>query len=371
MFPARFDLALAGPAWLKGDCLTMATPREIVRAALTFHRPERIPRDLWLLPWAETHYPGEIAALRTRFPGDFSSPSPPYRPSSVARGDPYVAGSFTDEWGCRFVNIHTGLYGEVKEPILADLADRPLIRPPYEMLPADVRSAKDCVNRFCENNDTFVRAPCATRVWERYQFLRGTENAMIDVMTADAGTTELLRVIHEFNLKELAFWVTTDIDAIGIFDDWGSQTALLIPPAVWRSLFQPLYREYCELAHAHGKFVFLHSDGCITEIYPELVEIGVDALNSQLACMDLGELARIAKGRMTFWGEVDRQHILCAEDPDIARREVRRIAEALYDPAGGIIAQLEFGAGAKPATVAAVFEEWERVVADGWPCLAS
>lgn len=105
----------------------------------------------------------------------------------------------------------------------------------------------------------------------------------------------------------------------------------------------------------------MYSDGCVTEIYPDLVEIGVDALNSQPACMDLEELARIAKGRMTFWGEIDRQRVLCADDPEVARREVRRIAKALQDPRGGVIAQLEFGAGARPATVAAVFEEWDAV----------
>jgi len=77
--------------------------------------------------------------------------------------------------------------------------------------------------------------------------------------------------------------------------------------------------------------------------------------------MDIDELARIAKGKLTFWGEIDRQHVLCADDPDVARREVRRIAQALYDPSGGIIAQFEFGAGARPATAAAVFEEWDSI----------
>ncbi len=338
----------------------MKTSRDIVNAALTFQRPERIPRDLWLLPWAETHYPDEIADIKARFPSDFSSPPAPYGPSSRAEGDPWTPGEFTDEWGCRFVNIQAGLYGEVKEPVLAEIADWRSVEPPYEMLPTDVKTARDAVNRYCAETETFVRAPSVTRVWERYQFLRGTENAMIDLMTCDDDVAGLLHLIHEFNLKELEFWMTTDVDAIAIFDDWGSQNTLLIPPAIWRDLFKPLYHEYCDLAHAHGKFAFMHSDGCITEIYPDLVEIGVDALNSQLACMDLRELAGIAKSNMTFWGEVDRQHVLCADDPDIARREVRRIAETLYDPAGGIIAQLEFGAGATPAAVVAVFDEWER-----------
>jgi hypothetical protein len=33
----------------------------------------------------------------------------------------------------------------------------------------------------------------------------------------------------------------------------------------------------------------------------------------------------------------------------------------MYDPAGGIIAQCEFGPGANPNIAIAVFEEWEKV----------
>jgi hypothetical protein len=147
-------------------------------------------------------------------------------------------------------------------------------------------------------------------------------------------------------------------------DDWGAQDRLLISPATWRALFKPLYRDYCDLAHARGKFAFMHSDGCIAEICPDLVEIGVDALNSQLFCMDLAQIAAVARGRITFWGEIDRQEVLPSLDPRAGRDAVRLVAEHLYDPAGGLIAQFEFGAGAHPATVLAVCDEWEAVQAD-------
>ncbi|HDL17484.1 MAG TPA: methyltransferase, partial [Bacteroidetes bacterium] len=62
------------------------------------------------------------------------------------------------------------------------------------------------------------------------------------------------------------------------------------------------------MAKANGKFAFMHSDGHISEIYTELVEVGVDAINSQLFCMDMVELAKSVKSKITFWGEVDRQH---------------------------------------------------------------
>jgi hypothetical protein len=39
------------------------------------------------------------------------------------------------------------------------------------------------------------------------------------------------------------------------------------------------------------------------------------------------------------------------------------VAKALYDPSGGVMAQCEFGPGANPACVEAVFDEWERLTA--------
>jgi uroporphyrinogen-III decarboxylase len=248
----------------------------------------------------------------------------------------------------------------VKEPLIADIADWRLVKPPYEVLPADKSAARDEVNRNCAKTDKFVRAGCCPRPWEQYQFLRGSENAFIDVMEPDAGTRQMLKVMQDFYLTELEFWVKTDVDAISFMDDWGSQRQLLIPPRVWRDLFKPLYKQYCDLAHAHGKFVFMHSDGFIQDVYPDLVEIGVDALNSQVFCMDMAKLARIAKGKLTFWGEIDRQHVLTAT-PDVGRKAVRSFCEHFYDPAGGVIAQFEFTPGSNPETALVLFDEWDKV----------
>ena len=162
-------------------------------------------------------------------------------------------------------------------------------------------------------------------------------------------------------MKELEFWVSTNVDAIMFMDDWGSQLNLLIPPAIWQDIFKPLYKDYCDIAHSNKKFSFMHSDGNIIEIYPHLIDIGVDAVNSQIFCMDMDKLATLAKGKITFWGEIDRQHILTGNNIDTIRKAVRHVAEKLYDTTGGIIAQLEFGPGTKPENIEAVFAEWENV----------
>jgi hypothetical protein len=76
--------------------------------------------------------------------------------------------------------------------------------------------------------------------------------------------------------------------------------------------------------------------------------------------MDRAKLAAIAKGRLTFWGEIDRQHILPAQDPEVGRAAVRNYLSHFHDPRGGVFAQLEFGLGANPETVLAVLDEFLR-----------
>ena len=337
------------------------TPRELVKRCLTFDYPERIPRDLWVLPWTEIHYPDAVAEIRRSFPNDIVTSEYSGSPSTLGKHERYKVGYYTDEWGCVFRNIQEGIIGEVETPVIQDIADWKSVRPPYAQLPADIRKAYDAISRFYAGTDRFVIANCCPRPWERYQFLRGTENAFIDMMMPDGGPGELLQVIHEFYLKELEFWVKADVDAVWFMDDWGAQDRLLIQPSLWRELFKPLYRDYCDLARAYDKFIFMHSDGNIIEIIEDLVEVGVDAINSQLFCMDMADLSRRVKGRITFWGEIDRQHILPSEDPQAGRDAVQLVASHLYDRSGGVIAQLEFGLGANPDTVMAVLEEWCEV----------
>jgi len=337
------------------------TPREIVTRCLKFERPERTPRDLWLLPWAGTRYPDTVQKIEAIFPNDIVRPDYFYPPSPRVQGDPYKIGYFTDEWGCQFRNIQDGVIGEVETPQLSDITDWKLVKPPYDQLPTTLQPARDQIRRYYESTDRFVIANCCPRPWERYQFVRGTENAMIDVMTQEPGVEELLQTIHDFYVKELEFWARMDVDALMFMDDWGAQNQLLIPPRIWRDLFKPLYKDYCDIAHSQGKFIFMHSDGFISEIYEDLVEIGVDALNSQLFCMDMTDLSRRVKGKITFWGEIDRQHVLPSANPQDGRDAVREVAKLLYDPNGGLIAEFEFGAGANPETALAIFDEWQKI----------
>jgi len=339
------------------------TSREIVKRSLHFQYPERAPRDLWTLPIANIVYPGAAEEISKEFPGDFGGPK--YHPpkSDRQKGDECKAGVFVDEWGCTFVNLQEGVVGQVKEPLVPEWSDINKVKPPYELLGKGMEK----VNESCARSDKYLRAGCCPRPWERMQFLRGSANSYIDVMDQPKEFFTLRDMVHEFYVKELEIWAGTDVDGLTFMDDWGTQDALQIPPPLWRELFKPLYKDYSDIAHSHGKDIFMHSDGHIFEIYEDLIEIGIDVVNSQLFCMDIEEIGRRFKGRITFWGEIDRQHVLPSPNVADVRRAVRRVADALYDPAGGVIAQCEFGPAARPENVRTVFEEWDKVSAEGTP----
>ncbi len=332
------------------------TSRERVTRALRFDHPDRPPRDLWTLPGIPMAHAEALAALLEAFPSDFTGPEFDYGPAERARGVPNQVGAYTDEWGCGWEVAETGVIGEVKHAPLDDWAALLSYQPPWEMLDGADFSR---VNASCARTDKFVLVGASVaRPFERMQFLRGTEKLYIDFAYGTKEVRQLRDLVHAYFVRELELWAKTDVDGIGFMDDWGTQQRLLISPAMWRELFKPLYAEYCSIIHGAGKFVFMHSDGHIAAIYPDLIEIGVDALNSQLFCMDIEALARNYKGKITFWGELDRQHLLPFGTPEDVKAGVRRVRKALDDGSGGVIAQCEWGLDVPEPNVRAVFEAW-------------
>jgi hypothetical protein len=334
----------------------MSTSRQLVIQTLEFDSPPRVPRQLWVLPWAEDHHPDELRRIRERFPDDIIGAPGFLAQAPKTTGGAYDIGTYVDEWGCTFENLQRGVIGEVKQPLVKEWSDLENLRPPLECLTVNVEQ----VNAFCQATDQFVMGGCCPRPFERLQFIRRSDQLYIDLAEQPAELLTLLDTIHQFYVKELEIWAKTDVDGLSFMDDWGSQRSLLISPRTWRKLFKPLYQEYITIAHAHGKKAFMHSDGFTAAIIPDLIEIGLDALNTQLFTMDIEELGRQFGGKLTFWGELDRQWLLPNATTAEIDAAVRRVAGAFWKN-GGAIAQCEFGAGGKPENVWQMFETWEKI----------
>jgi uroporphyrinogen decarboxylase len=349
------------------------TPHDLVRSTIEFQSPERRPRDPWILPSVEADQPDLVQQFIADFPPDFTSVtgatygvSRYHSELGIGRGAypgtwgfhstraPLSDDRFLDSWGCVWEVSQPGTIGEVKNPILDEWSAMDSWEAPWELLDeADLSQVDETVAA----TDLFVRVGTEVRPFERMQFLRGTANVLMDMTYGDEHLTRLRDMLHEFYCRELEMWCATDVDGLAFMDDWGSQDRLLISPDAWRQFLKPLYRDYVDIIHGAGKYALLHTDGQIMEIFPDLVEIGVDAVNSQLFCMDIEEIGKRFRGKIAFWGEIDRQQILPSDDPERAREAVRRINRSL-EADGGVIAQCEWGSDVPEANMRAAYEEW-------------
>lgn len=337
----------------------MTTSRDRVIATLNQEPVDVTPRDLWTVPGVENTRGDELAEIQLRYPSDLVKPDFQYPRGQRAKGTPCAVGQYTDAWGCVWRVAEPGLPGEVQTPPLADLSHLADYHPPHELLEGFNVSR---INRGCAATPRFVLAWTETRPFERLQFLHGAEATFVDLAHGTAPLRRLLAMLHDFFCREMELWASTDVDGVAFLDDWGSQTALLVSPEMWRDLFKPLYREYCAILHAKDKFAFFHSDGFIEDIFGDLVEVGIDAINSQLFCMNIEGLAQQFRGKVTFWGEIDRQRLLPFARPADVRAGVQRVQRALDFGHGGVIAQCEWGLNVPLANIAAVFEQWQQPV---------
>lgn len=333
--------------------------RERVKSVLEFNEVDRLPRQLWNLPGVEMFRKDELDEVLNRFPEDIDNRFFSYPPGKRNRGKFAMVGRYTDAWGCEWHVAEPGVVGEVKGRVFTDWTQLNEYEAPWELLDSINISE---INRICSRSEKFMLAATETRPFERMQFLRGTEDLFMDLAYGEKEIYVLRDKLHKFFVKEMEIWAKTDVDGVSFMDDWGSQNALLISPELWREFYKPLYKDYCDILHSRGKYAFMHSDGNIESIYPDLVEIGVDAINSQLFCMDMEKLGREYAGKITFWGEIDRQHIIPFGTQEEVRGAVRRAVEALLKgKKTGVIAQCEFGIKDSKENIEAVFDEWNRV----------
>ena len=118
------------------------TSKELVRRTLEFDAPDRIPRQMWLLPWAHNMYPDQVKSIAADYPDDIVGVQT-YGELPRTQGDAYRIGTYVDEWGCVFESVQDGIIGEVKEPIIGQWEDMSRMREPVEMLDVNKEKVND------------------------------------------------------------------------------------------------------------------------------------------------------------------------------------------------------------------------------------
>lgn len=335
------------------------TGRERVKASLNFQKPDRISRDLWALPYICLFKKTELDSLITQLPMDIGLSEICLNFTNDQLKLVESVGGYKDDWGSIWYVGEPGVWGEVKKPVLDDYTKLGSFKPPYHLIE---KRNKDAINITCQKSDRFMLSHITARPFERLQFLRGTENLFLDLAEGNNNFSKLLNIVDEFFLKDIEWWCDTDVDGILMMDDWGSNSGLLINPKIWRSVFKPLYKKYCDMIHDSGKYVFFHSDGNIEEVFGDFIEVGIDAINSQLFAMDMESLANKYKGKITLWGEIDRQYVLPFGTEEDVEASVNKVRSLFDNGKGGLIAQCEWGKDNSFKNIETVYKTWEKEI---------
>ncbi|HME53402.1 MAG TPA: uroporphyrinogen decarboxylase family protein [Candidatus Lokiarchaeia archaeon] len=179
-------------------------------------------------------------------------------------------------------------------------------------------------------------------LFERAWTLRGgIQNFLADLIRYPDFSHALLDKICEYNLGVLDIVLkhASKIDAIYFGDDWGMQRGTLMGLRHWRTFIKPrLARMYKRVKDA-GLFVCQHSCGDINELFPDLIEIGLDIYNTfQPEAYDLEAVKRDYGDKLTFFGGISTQTLLPFGTPETIRAEVKRIMLIMGANGGYIVA---------------------------------
>jgi uroporphyrinogen decarboxylase len=208
------------------------------------------------------------------------------------------------------------------------------------------------------DGDRFVLANLGFSLFERAWTLTGMENLLMAMVADKDFSQALLERILEFNLRVIENACSFDIDGIEFGDDWGQQRGLIMGPVLWREFIKPRIRQMYAAAKAKGKFVFIHSCGKVDELFPDLIECGLDVFNPfQPEVMDVFDVKATYGDRLSFFGGISTQRTLPYGTVDEVRDEVRRLLEVVGEGGGYIAAPAHAIPGdAKPENVAAMIK---------------
>jgi len=175
-------------------------------------------------------------------------------------------------------------------------------------------------------------------LFERAWSLRGFENFLMDLAANPTIAEELLEHIVEIQLVLARRFVALGVDGGYFGDDYGAQKNLLFSPQTWRTMFKPRLARLFAVFRDAGLPAVMHSDGNISRIVPDLVEIGLSALNPvQPEVLDHGWLKQTFGDRLAFYGGISTQTVLPSGSPAEVKAAVADCVRTLAADGTGLV----------------------------------
>ncbi|HEX7976393.1 MAG TPA: uroporphyrinogen decarboxylase family protein [Anaerolineales bacterium] len=189
-----------------------------------------------------------------------------------------------------------------------------------------------------DGGEHFITPNFGFALFERAWSLRGFDSLLMDIPLDEGFVSELLDRITEIQLILIRRFIDLGMDGGYFGDDYGAQQNMLFSPVMWRRLIKPRLRRLFAPFLEEGLPVLMHSDGQIQKILPDLVEIGLTALNPvQPEVLPHTWLKSTFGDQLAYYGGVSTQTVLPYGTPDQVKAAVRECARQLAPDRTGLV----------------------------------
>ena len=272
-----------------------------------------------------------------------------------------------DHWGTTWSKEAGGHYLNIDGPFYHTEADPELIHTydwpnPYD--PGLYRDLKRNAEQLHNSTDYAVVLDLGIGIVTRAQFVRGFVEFLMDMTIHPEFSQTLLEKLGEIwiriarnALQEVGHLV----DVVFWGDDYGMQQAPMFRPQHFSDFVKPVNKMMVgavkEFSDAR---VLLHSCGSIAPMIPDMIDMGIDALNPvQVSAdnMDPAILKSDFGDRLAFWGGIDTQDILPFKTPAEVRDYVQFIIRTLGKGGGYVLSTVHnIQDRVPPENIVAMFE---------------
>ncbi len=138
----------------------------------------------------------------------------------------------------------------------------------------------------------------------------GSENVLLWSALYPEELETFINRVHDFNLECMKAQyeaVEGKLDGFIIYGDVAYVNGMLFSPDSWRRFFKPGLQKQIDFVHSKGLPVIYHGCGNSTDIWPDLIDIGLDCYNPLEAKsgMDVIDKRKVFGHDMAFCGNIN------------------------------------------------------------------
>jgi len=339
------------------------TSRERIRAVLDFQPPDLVGLEIHPSTAGLYEHGERLQRLLQGFPhdfGDFSNLALPTVNPDAIQPDGSYCETRTDAWGITWKHYIFGAWGIPEARPLDDWTNLDHWQPPAPPSPSGPDYDAARANAAAHKQKYYLKAGWGG-FFEQMHSLRRFEDVLMEIALNTREINRLADMLVEYESACLGWALGLQPDGIGLGADFGTQEALLLSRDQWRRFFRPRYEKLLAPVREQGCDIFFHSCGQISDLLPDLADLGINAVWPQINLYDWPTLARRCRElRLALALHPERSHVMTSGTPEQVRRHVDDLATAFVPQEGGSWFYLEIDNGFPWENIEALFEAVAR-----------